>query len=75
MQASAEIAQIILAVLLVVVILLQTRSNSFTGGMGGSSDSIYHQRRGLERTLFQLTIALATMFVAVAVFTAAVVGS
>lgn len=42
--------------------------------MGGDSGSIYHRRRGLERTLFQMTIVLAVMFVAVAVFSAAVTG-
>ena len=73
MQVPAEISQIILSVLLVAVILLQTKGSSFSGAMGGDSGSIYHTRRGLEKTLFQLTIGLAIVFVAVAVFTAAVV--
>lgn len=74
MQGPAEVGQIILSVLLIAVILLQTKGSSFGGGMGGDSGSIYHRRRGLERTLFQMTIVLAVMFVAVAVFSAAVTG-
>ncbi|MBA2364638.1 MAG: preprotein translocase subunit SecG [Chloroflexia bacterium] len=72
LQQPAEIGQIILSVLLVVVILFQTKGSSFSGAMGGDSGSIYHTRRGLEKTLFQLTIALAVLFVVVAVFSAAV---
>ncbi|MDP9350643.1 MAG: preprotein translocase subunit SecG [Chloroflexota bacterium] len=72
MQGPAEVGQIILSLLLIGVILLQTRGSSFGGGMGGDSGAIHHRRRGLERTLFQLTIALAALFVAVAIFSAAV---
>lgn len=74
MQVPAEISQIILSVILIGVILLQTKGSSFSGAMGGDSGSIYHQRRGLEKTLFQLTIALAVLFAVVAVITARVTG-
>ena len=74
MQTPAEIGQIILSLLLIAVILLQTKGSSFSGAMGGDTGSIYHRRRGLEKTLFQLTIALAALFVVVAVFSAAVTG-
>ena len=72
MQGSAQVAQIILAVLLVAVILVQTKGSSFGGGMGGDSGSIYHTRRGLEKRLFQATIALAVIFVVVSVVNAMV---
>ncbi|MDP9380330.1 MAG: preprotein translocase subunit SecG [Chloroflexota bacterium] len=72
MQQAAEVGQIILSVILIAVILLQTKGSSFSGAMGGDTGSIYRRRRGLEKTLFQLTIALAAFFVAVAVFSAAV---
>ena len=73
MEGFVQVAQIIIALVLIVIILLQTKGSSFSGAMGGDSGSIYHSRRGLEKTLFQLTIGLAIVFVAVAVFTAAVV--
>lgn len=73
MEGSVQIASIILSVLLIVVVLLQAKGSGFSGGMGGDQGSIYHTRRGLEKTLFQLTILLTVVFVAVALFNAAVV--
>lgn len=73
MQGPVEVAQTILSVVLIAIILLQTKGSSFSGAMGGDSGSIYHTRRGLEKTLFQLTIALAVIFVVVSVFSAVIV--
>lgn len=67
MQAPTQIAQIIIAILLIVVILLQSKGSGFSGAMGGSTGSIYHTRRGLEKTLFQATIGLGVLFVIVSV--------
>ena len=72
MEQYVQIAQIILAVVLIVVLLLQTKGSSFSGAMGGDTGSIYHTRRGLEKTLFQLTIVLAIVFVALSVVGAAI---
>lgn len=56
--------QIVLAILLVSAILLQ-RTGAGVGGAFGGSDAggSYQTRRGLERTLFQVTIVLAVLFV------------
>lgn len=72
MKSSVEVAQIILSIVVIAVVLLQTKGSAFSGAMGGDSGSIYHTRRGLEKTLFQLTIAVAAIFVAVSVVSAAV---
>lgn len=72
METPAQIAQIILSFVLIVVILLQTKGSSFSGAMGGDSGSIYHTRRGLEKTLFQVTIGLAVIFVVASIFNAIV---
>ena len=72
MEGPSQIAQAILSVLLIAVILLQTKGSSFSGAMGGDSGSIYHTRRGLEKTLFQFTIGLSMLFVVGAVFGAVV---
>ena len=58
-----DIALIVLSSALVVAILLQTRGSGlgslFGGeGMGGQ----YKTRRGLEKTLFQITIGLSVAF-------------
>ena len=48
---------------LIVVIILQAQGQSL-GGLFGGSDSmgITKTRRGLERTLFQITVGLAVAF-------------
>jgi preprotein translocase subunit SecG len=56
------IAQAILAVALVAAILLQQRGTGLGGAFGGEVTA-YRSRRGIERTLFRLTILLAVLFV------------
>ena len=53
------LAQIIIASLLVVTILLQSRGS---GLGGGSSSGSYHSKRGLEIVLFRATIILSILF-------------
>jgi preprotein translocase subunit SecG len=59
-----NLAQMLISIVLIVVVLLQTRGadigSAFGGGGGGGSS--FRTRRGLEKTLFQLTIVLAVMF-------------
>ncbi len=61
-----NLAQLLISLILVVVVLLQTRGGdigaAFGAGGGGSS---FRTRRGLEKTLFQLTIILAIIFVGI----------
>jgi preprotein translocase subunit SecG len=56
------VAQAILAVALVAAILLQQRGTGLGGAFGGEVTA-YRSRRGIERTLFRLTIMLAVLFV------------
>jgi preprotein translocase subunit SecG len=65
-QTYFNIAQIIVAVVLIVVLLLQVRGGGL-GGIFGQPDSVYRSRRGMERTLFQFTIALAVLFIVLSI--------
>jgi preprotein translocase subunit SecG len=56
------IAQMILAVALITAVLLQQRGTGLGGAFGGEVTA-YRSRRGIERTLFRLTIVLAVLFV------------
>ena len=56
------VAQAILAVALIAAILLQQRGTGLGGAFGGEVTA-YRSRRGIERTLFRLTILLAALFV------------
>lgn len=68
-----NIAQIILSVALIVAILLQSRGGGLGDVFGGGGiDTPYRTRRGLERTLFQVTIGLAAAFLVVGVINALV---
>ncbi len=56
------IAQILVAAALIAVIMLQARSGGL-GGIFGQPDTVYRTRRGVEKSLFQFTIALTALFV------------
>jgi preprotein translocase subunit SecG len=63
MQTPLLLAQIILATALIASILLQQRGTGLGGAFGGEVTA-YRSRRGIERTLFRLTVVLAVLFVA-----------
>ena len=67
MQTYLNVAQIVLSIALILVILLQVRGGGL-GGIFGQADTVYRTRRGVEKTLFQLTITLAILFIIIAIF-------
>ncbi len=56
-----RIAQIVISILLIIVILLQSRGTALGGVFGGSS-SVFLTKRGIEKKLFIFTIILAVLF-------------
>jgi preprotein translocase subunit SecG len=62
MSVYFSIAIIIVAVALILSILFQVKGGGL-GGIFGQADTVYRTRRGVEKTLFQLTIILAVLFV------------
>ncbi|MDH5781591.1 MAG: preprotein translocase subunit SecG [Dehalococcoidia bacterium] len=66
MPTYLVIAQILIATALIATILVQLHGGGL-GGIFGQSDSVYRTRRGIEKTLFKLTIVLAIIFVILAV--------
>lgn len=66
MQVYLNIAQIVLSVALILVVLFQVRGGGL-GGIFGQADTVYRTKRGVEKTLFQLTIALTVLFIIVAI--------
>ncbi len=69
MPAYFSIAQILIAIALIATVLFQLRGGGI-GGIFGQADSVYRTRRGIESTLFKLTIILIVLLVVFAVFTA-----
>ena len=66
MQTYLNIAQIVLAVALILVILLQVKGGGL-GGIFGQADTVFRTKRGVEKTLFQFTIILVVLFVIISV--------
>lgn len=62
METYLHIAQIVVAVALILIVLLQVRGGGL-GGIFGQADTVYRTKRGVEKTLFQLTIALVVIFI------------
>lgn len=66
MQAWAPylgVIEIILAVVLTVLVLLQTKGGGLGGFMGGGdSGGSFRTRRGVEATLHQVTIGISILF-------------
>ncbi len=66
MSSYLNIAQIIISIVMMVVILLQSKGASFSGTFQNDA-SVFRTRRGIEKTLFQLAIGLAVVFVIISV--------
>lgn len=62
MKIYLNLAQILLSGVLIVVILLQVKGSGL-GGIFGQETSVFRTKRGVEKTLFQFTIALSALFI------------
>lgn len=67
MSTWVNVAQIIISIVLIVILLLQAKGAGWTG-FAADQASVFRTRRGIQRTLFQLTIVLALVFVIVSLF-------
>ena len=61
-QTILQIVMIGSAVLMMVCILLQQRGATLGAGFG-SSGELYTSRRGVDKSLFEVTIVLAVIFI------------
>lgn len=62
MQTFINLAQVILAIALIVLVLLQAKGNSASAFFNREAATTYRTRRGVERTLLQATIAIGVLF-------------
>jgi len=68
MQTYLSVAQIILSIALILAVLFQVRGGGL-GGIFGQPTSVFRTKRGVEKTLFQLTIVLVVLFIVVSILT------
>ena len=66
METYLYIAQIVVAIALIIIALLQVKGGGL-GGIFGQADTVYRTKRGVEKTLFQLTIALVLIFIVLSI--------
>lgn len=66
MAKIINIAEIIIALLLIVSILLQNRGAGLSGTFGGDFGG-YYTKRGMEKFLFVFSIILSSLFIVLAI--------
>jgi preprotein translocase subunit SecG len=71
-QTVLYLVQLIVAILLIGLVLLQVRGSGLGRTFGSDSGSIKRTRRGIEKTIFQFTIVVAVAFVLVSIANAVV---
>lgn len=74
MDQFLNIAMIIVSVSLIVSIVVQSKGAGLGGLTGGDTGGVFSARRGIERTLFRITILLSFIFFGLAVYTVYVTG-
>jgi len=63
-----QIVQIIISIALIAIILVQAKGQGGLGGIfGGEGAGVYRTRRGVEKTLFNVTIGLAVAFFVISI--------
>jgi len=67
MTQFLQIALIITSVALVLSVILQSKGAGLGGLTGSDTGSVFTARRGIERTLFWVTIVLSVLFFALAI--------
>lgn len=60
-----KLGQLVIAILLMVVILLQNRGSGLSGVFGGGGGNVFMTKRGFEKKLFYATIILSVLFFAI----------
>lgn len=59
------VAQLLVAIALIATVFFQLHGGGL-GGIFGQADSVYRSRRGVEKTLLNLTIILIIVFIVLA---------
>ncbi len=70
MDFALDLAIVVVSIMLMAVILMQSKGSGFSGAFGGDTSSIYRTRRGFERTLYNFTIGIGLVFVVLSIIAA-----
>ncbi|MCS6993286.1 MAG: preprotein translocase subunit SecG [Anaerolineales bacterium] len=67
METAIEIGLIITSIALIASVILQSKGAGLGGLTGADSGTVFSARRGIERTLFYVTIGLSVLFFILAI--------
>lgn len=67
MQKIISFAQIVVAVIVIALILLQNKGSGLGAVFGGGDGNVFHTKRGPEKWLFYGTITAVALFVALSI--------
>jgi preprotein translocase subunit SecG len=73
-ETYIDIALIIVSIALIASVILQSKGAGLGGFAGGDSGGVFTARRGIEKTLFYITIGLSVVFFLLAIATVIVQG-
>lgn len=74
MEVYLDIAMIITSIGLIASVILQSKGAGLGGLSGVDTGGIFTARRGIEKILFRLTIALSVLFFVLAITTVIISG-
>ena len=67
MKTYIDIGLIVTSIALIASVILQSKGAGLGGLTGADTGSVFTARRGIEKTLFYVTIALAVLFFVLAI--------
>jgi preprotein translocase subunit SecG len=73
-ETYIDIALIITSIALILSVILQSKGAGLGGLTGGDTGGIFTARRGIEKVLFRVTIALSVLFFILAIIATLVGG-
>ena len=74
LEGYFDIALIITSVALVASVIMQNKGVGLGGLTGADSGGVFTQRRGIEKTLFWITIGLSALFFVLTITTVIIAG-
>ncbi|MBS1250052.1 MAG: putative protein-export membrane protein SecG [Chloroflexi bacterium] len=74
MEKYLDVGVIIVSVALIASVILQSKGAGLGGLTGADTGSVFTARRGVEKTLFRVTIGLSILFFILAITTVIVSG-
>lgn len=74
MERFLDIALIITSTALILSVILQSKGAGLGGLTGADTGGIFTARRGIEKTLFWVTMGLSVLFFALVIMTVKVAG-